>query len=354
MKKSTKIIALLLAFVMALGLLSACNTDDGGNNAGSGEGSGLPVRARSYHFDQPLKMMLIVKSSGFVAFPLYVRAMEDQLLRYPNITIDYKDAEFDVNRQISLIQEAVTQGYAAIFLEAMDPVALNNAVREAEEAGVPVITCNGPEPTEVHTAHISGADYASGYTSGRLADEATRGMPNRTAIILDCPAEQKPGVRMGTGFEDYIKENTDIQLIEPPIGIENWSPENAQIAMRGMLTKYPNPGDITVVYTSSDDMAVGAMQAIDATGRHEILIFSNIGYPQGLEGVRDGKMYSTMFSDTYVEFTLMFYTALFAISTGLTAVTGGFTETPFLDMPLLPVTSENVDDIMAISRWYIK
>ena len=358
MKKTYKFIAVLLVFAMAAGILVACNsTDDGKDNStatAAPEGkSGLPVRARDYIFTENLKMMLIVKSSGFVAFPLYVKAMEDQRLRYPNITIDYKDSEFDVNRQITLIEEAVTQGYAAIFLEAMDPVALNNAVRAAEDAGVPVITCNGPEPTEPHTAHISGADYSSGYTSGQMADEATRGMPNRTAIILDCPAAQKPGVRMGTGFEDYIK-TTDIKLIEPPIGIENWSPENAQISMRDMLTKYPNPGDITMVYTSSDDMAVGAMQAIDAAGRNEILIFSNIGYPQGLEGVRDGKMYSTMFSDTYVEFSLMFYAALHSISTGLTSVTGGFTETPFLDMPLLPATKDNVDDIMAVSRWYSK
>ena len=353
MKKNIKIIALLVVLAMAVGIMTACNNDSSQADAPTGESSGLPYRGRSYIFEEPIKLMLIVKSSGFVAFALYQRALDEQAIRYPNVTIDYKDSEFDVNRQITLIEEAVTQGYAAILLEAMDPVALNNAIENAEKAGVPVLTCNGPEPTIPHAYHIAGADYSSGYTSGRMADERTRGMPNRTAIILDCPALQKPGVRMGTGFEDYIRDNTDIKLLEPPIGIENWSPENAQVAMRDMLTKYPNPGDITIVYCSSDDMAIGAMQAIETAGRTgEILIYSNIGYPQGLEGVRDGRMAATMFSDTYVQFSIMFYAALHHIALGLTAFTGGFDETPFIDMPLLPVTPENVEDIMAVSRWY--
>ena len=46
----------------------------------------------------------------------------------------------------------------------------------------------------------------------------------------------KPGARMGTGFEEYIEQNTDIQIIEK-IPIENWSADVAQTSMRDMLTK---------------------------------------------------------------------------------------------------------------------
>ena len=350
MKKAVKIIAVLLAVVLVAGALAACNGKEDEDTAAGG--GALPYKGRSYIFENPIKMMVIVKSSGFVAYRLYQMAMYDQALRYPNVFLDFKDSEFDVNKQITLIEEAVTQGYDAIMLEAMDPVALNNAVDEAERAGVPVITYNGPEPTVTHSYHIAGADYSSGWTSGELLDQMTRGQPNRTAIILDCPALQKPGVRMGTGFEDYITQNTDIRLLEPPIGIENWSPENAQIAMRDMLTKY-GPGEITMVYCSSDDMATGAMTAIDAAGRTgDILVWGNMGYPQALEAIRDGRMAGTMFSDTYVEFSVMFYAALHHIALGLTAYTGGFDETPFLDMPLLPVTPDNYQVIMEVSRWY--
>ena len=365
MKKTLKIIAILLVIVMAAGALASCgsndnnsnsnnNTNDNSNNteqSSSSAGGVLPIRGRDYIFDNPIKIMVIIKSSGFVAYRLYVKALEDQAMRYPNVTLDFKDSEFDPNRQITLIEEAVTQGYDAILLEAIDPIALNSTIENAEKAGLPIITCNGPEPTGVHSYHISGADYSSGWKSGELLDAMTSGQANRTAIILDCPATEKPGVRMGTGFEEYIN-TTDIKLLEPPIGIENWSPENAQVAMRDMLTKY-GPGEITMVYCSTDDFASGAITAIEAVGRTgEILIWGNMGYPQALEAIKEGKMAGTMFSDTYVEFSIMFYEALHHIGLGLTAYTGGYEETPFLDMPLLPVTPDNVDDIMAVSRWY--
>ena len=352
MKKMVKIIAVALSIFMLVGIMAACNKNDGDKKEeGSSSSAELPFKGREYIFDNPIKMMLIVKSTGYAAFRIYKMALEDQARRYPNVTIEYKDAQFDVGNQITLINEAVTQGYDAIMLEAMDPVALNAAVEEAEKAGVPVLTYNGPEATAVHSYHIAGADYSSGYTSGQLLDEMSKGRPNRTAIVLDCPALQKPGARMGTGFQDYIA-TTDIKELEC-IGIENWSPENAQVAMRDMLTKY-GPGEITMVYCSTDDIAIGAMAAIDAAGRSNdgILLWGNIGFPQTLEAIRDGKMAGTMFSDQYVQFSVMFYAALHHIALGLTSITGGFDATPFIDMPLLPVTPDNVENIMAVSRWY--
>lgn len=355
MKKTMRIIAVLLVLVMVAGALAACNSTDSNTSApgGSGGSDGLPFLGRDYIFENDMKIMVIIKSTGFIGYKLYKMALDDQARRYPNVFLDYKDSEFDVNRQITLIEEAVTQGYDAILLEAMDPVALNNAIEAAEKAGVIVISCNGPEPTGLHSNHVAGADYATGYTSGQLLDEMSRGIPNRTAIILDCPPLQKPGARMGTGFEDYITNNTDIKLLEPAIGIENWSPEFAQVAMRDMLTKYPNKGDITMIYCSTDDIAVGAMNAIDSAGRTgDILVWGFMGYPAALEAIRDGRMAGTMFSDVYVQYSTMFYVTLLHIMLGLTPYTGGFDETPFLDMPMLPVTKDNVEDIMAVSRWY--
>ena len=361
MKKAFKIIAILLVLVMITGVLASCggnndNSNDaaGNNNAGQGSssaGAALAFQGRDFISDNPIKIMVIIKSSGFVAYRLYVMALEEQATMYSNVSLDFKDSEFDTARQITLIEEAVTQGYDAIILEAMDPIALNGAIENAEKAGVPVITCNGPEPTAVHSYHISSSDYATGWVSGEWMDKLTKGIDNRTTIILDCPALQKPGVLMGAGFEDYLA-TTDITLIEPPIGIENWSPENAQIAMRDMLTKY-GPGEITMVYCVSDDIAVGAVQAIEAAGRTgEILIWGFMGYPSALEAIKEGKMAGTMFSDTYVEFSNMFYTAMLHIVLGLNAYSGDYDDTPWMQLPSLPVTADNVDDIMAVSRWY--
>jgi ribose transport system substrate-binding protein len=193
-------------------------------------------------------------------------------------------------------------------------------------------------------------DYNNGWKSGEILAGMTGG--EGTAIILDAPAVQKPAARMGNGFEDYIDQKTNIKLIEPPIGIDNWSAENAQTAMRDMLGKY-GPGEITMVFCANDDIAVGAMNAIDQAGRTgDILLWGFMGYPAGLEGVKSGRMTGTMFSDVYVQYSMLFYIMMYNISTGTTSYTAGYTETPYIEMPMFPVTADNVDEIMITSRWF--
>jgi ABC-type sugar transport system substrate-binding protein len=282
---------------------------------------------------------------------MYQMAIAEQNIRFPNVKVDYKDAEYDPSKQVTLIEEAITQGYDCIFLECMDPVGVNDAIRKAEAAGIPVISTNAAEPSEIHTLHIAGADYSSGWAGGEALNKLSTGQANRTAIVLDCPAEQKPGARMGTGFEEYVA-TTDIKLLES-IGIAEWSMAKAQDAMREMLTKYP-AGQITMVYCASGDIANGAMNAIEQAGRQNegILIWGFMGYPNELEAIKDGKMAGTMFSDTWTQYAALFYYAMYFIATGLTSVTAGYTATPMVEQPMIPVTQANVDEIMAVSHWY--
>ena len=379
MKKTVKIIAMLLVIVMIASALMSCdkpqetstqpsvNSPAGGETenpagqppadptASSGSsgstGSGALPGGKDIYND-PIKISVISISTAGIVNRMYQMALNDQAVRYPNVFLDYKDAEYDPSKQVTLINEAITQGYDCIILECMDPVGVNDAIDRAEAAGIPVISTNAAEPFTVHSLHVAGADYSSGWKGG---EELTKLAGNKgTAIVLDCPASFKPGARMGTGFEDYIEQNTNIEIIEK-IPIENWDAAVAQNAMRDMLTKYSNPGDITMVYCSSGDIANGAMNAIEAAGRSGdgILIWGFMGYPMELEAIRDGKMAGTMFSDTYTQYAALFYIALNHIATGLTSVTGGYTATPAIEQPMFPVTKDNVEDVMAFSGWYM-
>ena len=354
MKKTTRILAMVIALVLTFGLLAACENDNASQPTPTGDEStqgGLaPLTGGRDIYNDPIKIAVISISTGGIMNRMYQQALEDQASRYPNITIDFKDSEYNPNRQITLMDEVITQGYAGVIIEVMDPVALNQAIAEAENAGIPVISNGAARPSGLHTMHNRMEDYNNGWRSGEILAGMVGG--EGTAIILDAPAIQKPAARMGSGFEDYIAQNTNIRLLEPPIGIENWAAENAQIAMRDMLTKY-SPGEITMVYCASDDIAVGALNAIDQAGRTgDMLVWGMFGYPAGLEAVKSGRMTGTMFSDVYVQYSMLFYQLLFCIGTGLNSVTGGFEEAFYLEMPLYPVTAENVDQIMAASRWF--
>jgi len=352
MKKSMKFLAVLLALVMLAGILSACGDSNQTNTPPASGGGERPATSGKDIENDQIRIASISISTAGVVNNIYDMAFRDQGHRFPNVRVDRRDAEYNPNRQIDLIEEAITQGYDAILLECMDPFALNDVVSRAEDAGIPVISLNAAMPMTLHTLYMAGADWSTGYESGKLMDEITRGVANRTAIVLDCPPSFKMGARMGTGFEDYVEQNTDIKLIEQ-FGVEDWSANNARTAMDGFLAKYPNAGDITMVYCANDDIANGAVLAIEAAGRTgEIVVWGFQVQAIGFQNIRDGKLTGSMFCDTYVQYSTAFYMALYCIASGVNSRTAGYSETPIVEQPMLPVTRANVEEVAAVSRWF--
>ena len=273
---------------------------------------------------------------------------KDVTLIYPNVKITPFDPGYDPNKQNSMINEAITGGYDAIIALIMDPAASNDAVTQAEQAGIPVITIDCG-CTATHTLHIQGTDYGSGLLAAEIVAKELNNVGNY--IVLDAPAAQKAIGRMGTAFIDYMTANTKCVMLED-YSIEMWSQENARIGMADLLTKYP-AGQIQAVYCASDDIAGGALQAIEAAGRDKegIIIYGNCGYLPVLQAIKEGKIYGTNFSDMYARYYTAFHMALYFIATGTTSVTAGYSATPAIYDTLIPVNKDNVDYIMQVSRF---
>jgi ribose transport system substrate-binding protein len=343
-----KIIATILTIALAVSVISSCapKESDAGDAPVAG---GIALSGKDIRND-PLKIAYITLSTAGIGNRMHELAYEEQLSYYPNVDFQFFDGEYNPDRQRQILNECVTQKYDAVIIEAMGTEELNRAIVEAEEAGIPVITMNSGA-SAIHTLHIEGSDYEIGYKAAELLGEAINGTGN--AILLDVPAEQKAMGRMGTGFEEGLAAKfPNIKLLEKP-GIANWSQENANTAMRDFLTKYPNPGDINIVYGASDDIAIGAIQAIEAAGRQDegILVFGNMGYPTGLQAVKNGSMFGTGFSDIYLEDTSSLTLALYFISAGINSISAGYTKTPVISMYVPPITAENIDSYIEVSHW---
>ncbi|MDR2088130.1 MAG: sugar ABC transporter substrate-binding protein, partial [Clostridiales Family XIII bacterium] len=300
MKK--KLLALLMSLALVVVFAAGCggSSDEdaaaGGDNAAGGDDAAATASFEGkdvYGFltgtPADVKIAYIPLSTAGITNSMVQKATEEQIIFYPNIKIDHFDPGYDLSKQISMINECVTQGYDAIMLEALDTEALNTTIADAEAAGVPVITIN-VGASGVHSLHVQGNDYKSGEQAGQVLVEAIGGAGK--VILLDCPAAQKPISLMGTGFEDYVNSLDGVELLESA-PIENWSTENANTTMRDLLTKYEQ---IDGVYCASDDIAKGAIQAIDTAGRTGIKVYGSMGYPETLQAIKDGTVFATYFS----------------------------------------------------------
>ncbi len=368
MKNVKRVLTLVLVILMMTALLVGCggNSDEDttgdttqtsaaaddttaeNSNAAANEaaGAGKLGDGKDIYNDE-IKIAWIPLSTAGQVNEVINLCFEDCLRIYPNITITTFDPQYDVNKQISILNDCITQEYDAIFFLPMDTAACNNVITEAEQAGIPVITIDCGA-TAVHTFHLQGTDYGSGQMAGEIVAEELGGVGNY--IVLDAPAEQKAIGRMGTGFIDYMEANTDCVMLEDYC-VPMWSQENANTGMRDLLTKYD---DIQAVYCASDDIAMGALQAIEAAGRDDegIIIYGNVGYAPVLEAIKDGRIYGTNYSDTYSHFYTVFHMTLYFIQTGQTGVLAGYESTPYVYDTLVPVNADNVDYIMDVCRYY--
>jgi ribose transport system substrate-binding protein len=344
MKIMKRILVLLLAILMAATLLAGCGSTSKSDDSSS-DGGAIVAQGKDTNVD-PVKIAVIPLSQlGSLNIPIN-KAFEEKLSEFPNITIDQLEAKYDPTTQISLINEAVAQGYDAIILECTD----HRGCFQRRHCGG-----RGRHPRHHERRQLPGCPYSPctvlGLYGGQSAAENVAALLNNegNVVILNGDAAQANVRVMGAGFEDYMKENTNIQVLDHQY-VPQWSQENANTTMRDLLTKYD---DIDGVYVCNDDMAVGAIQAIKATGRDNdgIVVWGYVGTEAGLSAIKDGDMAGTNYLDTYSLTIAQLNVALYCISNGLNVKTLGLKETPIITMSCPVINADNIDTYLAINRY---
>jgi ribose transport system substrate-binding protein len=120
--------------------------------------------------------------------------------------------------------------------------------------------------------------------------------------------------------------------------------------MRDLLTKHD---DIAAVYCVADDVAMGAIQAIEASGRggDGILVWGSAGYPAAFDAIESGTLYGTCWADVFGETRTALEFALYFIESGVTGVGLGYAETPAIQEAFYPVTKDNLEVIKPQTHW---
>ena len=345
-----KIIAIILVVVMCAALVSCGGKQESAAPAADAAPASRVAAVMDLSVDK-IKIAYIPISTAGVTNKMVEMAFNDVLSTYKdNVTLDFFDPGYDPQTEITMLNDYVSQGYNLIFIECADPVSFMTPITEAEKAGIPVITLNiGCDA--VHTFHIRGVDYQSGYTACQVLADAFGKDSSKNVVIIDCPAEATSTNKQAAGFEDYMNANTNWKIIDHQY-IANFSQEVASTTMRDVLTKH---NDIDLVFCMQDDLTMGVLQALEASGRNDgsIQVYGNIGYPSTFTELKNHNpsLYGLNMSDMYTEYTVAMEMGLYFVITGQTAVTMGLDKTPELALPIFPVTPDNVDTMTTLSRY---
>ena len=209
------------------------------------------------------------------------------------VKLIFSDAQQKQENQIAAIRSFIQQKVDVIGLPPVVTTGWETVLKEAKDAGIPVILVDrrADVPEDYYVSYI-GSDFVE---EGRNAARTMAKIVNEKANIVELVGTvgSAPATDRQKGFMEIIKDMPDMKVIDSQSG--DFTRDGGKKVMEAFLKKYGK--DITAVYAHNDDMAIGAIQAIEEAGMKpgtEIKIVSVDAVRGAFEAMIAGKLNATI------------------------------------------------------------
>lgn len=194
----------------------------------------------------------------------------------------------DKIKQINGVQDLIARGVKGILISPIDSTGVNAAYDAAAAAKVPIVSVARGSTSPNQTLHVAmdekqiGRDIAE-WTAKKI------GGKGKVAVLLG-PSGAPTFRNLGDGYAEVMAKYPDIKIVfksDGPLTRERGlrQAEDALVA---------NP-DLAAIYTANDDVALGAMQAVLASGRKgKTLVTGMNGVPPALRSLKEGNLAMTI------------------------------------------------------------
>lgn len=203
--------------------------------------------------------------------------------------------ETDIDNQVAAVEKCVTQQAKAIVIAPADSRALIAPLKRASDAGVKVVNIDVQlDEGALKSAGIYdkvpfvGPDNRDGAKQSGMELTKALGKGAEVVILTGNPGAANAAQRQA-GFEDAVKEG-GLKLADTKTA--HWETDEAHTVVGNMLSANPR---IKGVLASNDNMALGAIKAIEEQGKSgqiKIASFDNI--PAIQQYVKDGSVVATL------------------------------------------------------------
>lgn len=199
----------------------------------------------------------------------------------------------DANKQNELIDSAIAAGAKAIILDNAGADASVAAVQKAKDAGIPSFLIDREiNATGVAVAQIVSNNY-QGATLGAEAFVEAMGEAGNYVELVGKESDTNAGIR-SSGYHDVIDQYPDMVMVAQQSA--NWSQTEAFTKMESILQANP---DIKGVIAGNDTMAMGALAALEAAGRNDVIVVGFDGSNDVRDAILAGKIHATVLQPAY-------------------------------------------------------
>jgi inositol transport system substrate-binding protein len=219
-------------------------------------------------------------------------AMTDYAATQPGVELVMVDSKEDVATQLAQVENFVAQQVDAIVLIPANTDAADPMTKAAQDAGIPLVYVNRiPSNLPEGVAYVGSDSIQAGIMQAEWLAEQLGGKGN--VVIMNGNLAQEAAQKRTEGEKQVFAEYPDITIIREDTG--NWSRDQGLALMENWLAS----GDqIDAVASNNDEMAIGALQAIEAAGKlGDILVGGVDASPDALQEMDKGRLNVTVFQN---------------------------------------------------------
>jgi ribose transport system substrate-binding protein len=265
------------SLVIAVLLLGACSMDEGKEKNSGNEGGKDSEKKK------------IGLSISTLNNPFFVTLKEGAEAKAKELGVDLTtvDAQDDPAKQVSDIEDLIQQGVDLVLVNPADSSAVVSAIEAANDAGIPVITIDRSAEGGEVAAHIASDNVAGGKMAGELIIEQLAGKGK--VVELEGISGSSAARERGQGFNDAIKEASGIEVVARQTA--NFDRAQGLSVMENIIQ---STKDFQAVFAHNDEMALGALEAIEAAGLKDVIVVGFDATDDAVKAVEEGKLFATI------------------------------------------------------------
>jgi ABC-type sugar transport system substrate-binding protein len=293
-----KILSLILALGLVLGL-AACTpadapvaTDAAATTAAPAETEATTAAAAS---GDTIKIGYACPNINNT-FQTYLVDAAKAYAEKNNVELIVVDGQQDVIMQQDQVKALIEQGVQALMVTPADTSAMEPVTEAAKAAGIPLVYFNTNPYSDGNmpegTYYVGSQEVTAGELQMTAAGDKLGGKGN-IAILMG-------GLTYEASFERTQGVKNIIESTYPDIKVlaeetAEWQREKAVSVVENWITAYGDTLD--AIFANNDEMALGAIMALQSAGITDVLVFGVDATPDGIKAVEEGTLTATVFQD---------------------------------------------------------
>ncbi|MBC2850100.1 ribose ABC transporter substrate-binding protein RbsB [Cetobacterium sp. 8H] len=195
------------------------------------------------------------------------------------------DSQNDPSKELANVEDLLVKGIDVLLINPTDSDAVVSAVKAANRSKIPVVTLDRASNGGKIASHISSDNVAGGVMAGEFILKKLNGK-GKVVELEGIPGTTAARDR-GNGFNKAVGGKLNIVAKQAA----DFDRTKGLNVMENILQAQP---EINAVFAHNDEMALGALRAIESSGRGEIMVVGFDATDDAVKAVKEGKLAATV------------------------------------------------------------